>query len=89
MLLQGNTESCVQQQTCTTAEINQLAACPESNLLAAADDDGCVTIIDPSSQTYDCQKLPGRHDNICSSVLFQQHKHNQGQLLQSVIAEYP
>ena len=84
ILLKGNTENCVRQQTCTSAEINQLAACPERNLLAAADDDGCVTIIDPSSHTYHCQTLSGRHDNICSSVLFRQHKHNQGGLLYSL-----
>ncbi|KAL3150548.1 hypothetical protein ABBQ32_000362 [Trebouxia sp. C0010 RCD-2024] len=77
-LRKGDTESCVASHTCTTAEINQVAACPEGNLIAAADDDGYVTIIDPNSQEYDCQKLHGRHDNICSSVLFQHHKQNQG-----------
>lgn len=78
LLMQGDTESCVASHTCTTAEINQLAACPEGNLIAAADDDGYVTIIDPTSQEYNCQKLPGRHESICSSVLFQHHKPNQG-----------
>lgn len=77
-LVQGNKECCIACHTCTTAEINHLAASPEGNLLAAADDDGYVSIIDPSSQKYDCQKLHGRHDNICSSVLFQHHKQNQG-----------
>ena len=75
---QGDTGACVRRQLCTSAEINQLAACPEGNLLAAADDDGHVTIVTPSDQGFTCQALNGQHGNVCSSVLFQQHKANQG-----------
>jgi hypothetical protein len=77
--MQGDANCCVWQHSCTAAEINQLAAAPEGNLLAAADDDGCVTIIDPSHEQFNCQKLNGRHDNICSSAVFRRHKPNEGQ----------
>lgn len=69
----------MRQHTCTAAEINQLAAAPEGHLLAAADDDGCVTIIDHSNERFACHKLNGRHDNIASSVVFRRHKPNEGQ----------
>ncbi|KAL0024585.1 hypothetical protein WJX77_000559 [Trebouxia sp. C0004] len=76
-LRKGDANCCVRQQSCTAAEINQLAAAPEGNLLAAADDDGCVTIIDPSNEQFHCQKLNGRHENICSSAVFRRHKPNE------------
>ena len=50
IMAQGETDACIQQQTCCAAEINQLSACPEGNLLAAADDDGHVTTIQPINQ---------------------------------------
>ena len=77
--MQGDANCCVRQHSCTAAEINQLAAAHEGNLLAAADDDGCVTIIDPSNEQFHCQKLSGRHDNICSSAVFRRHKPIEGQ----------
>ncbi|KAL0034587.1 hypothetical protein WJX79_009275 [Trebouxia sp. C0005] len=76
-LRKGDANCCVRQHSCTAAEINQLAAAPEGNLLAAADDDGCVTIIDSGNEQFHCQKLNGNHDNICSSAVFRRHKPNE------------
>ncbi|KAL0034586.1 hypothetical protein WJX79_009275 [Trebouxia sp. C0005] len=57
-LRKGDANCCVRQHSCTAAEINQLAAAPEGNLLAAADDDGCVTIIDSViSGGLDCKLI--------------------------------
>lgn len=74
----GDATCCLRQQTCTTAEINHLAAAPEGNLLAAADDDGYVTAISIGHQQHGCQRLNSKHDNICSSVIFRQHKPHEG-----------
>ena len=76
---QGDANCCLHQQACTNAEINALAAAPEGKLIAAADDDGHVTIIDTSKEPYDCQRLNGAHDNISSSVVFRRHKPKEGQ----------
>ena len=83
--LQTGSNALLQQQTCTSAEINCIAASPDGNALAAVDDDGCVAIISASDQ-HPPVKLNGMHDNICSSVVYRRHKPCQGNQLPGLAA---
>lgn len=80
--LQTGPKALVCQQQYTQAEINCLVQSPDGNSLAVVDDDGYATVIADAQQPQLAppEKLNGCHENICSSIVFRQHKPNQGNI---------
>ncbi|KAJ3076196.1 WD repeat-containing protein 53 [Podochytrium sp. JEL0797] len=72
-----------------TDDVNALALHPSANFLAAADDSGCVTILDlrkPSTPVF--KSLPDAHANIAMAVAFAKHPLKQTSHLWSAGFDY-